>query len=86
MATDASPRCCANTINKHTVRSSPEAGSKSIMTLLEAHSSMSAKEIVRELRLTPLAATSVLRELIREGRVTKIRSRRGDPTLRYRLS
>ena len=75
------------TINKHTVRSksSPEAVSKSIVTLLEAHSAMSAKEIVRELRLTPLAATSVLHELLREGRVTKVRHR-GDPTPRYRLS
>ena len=73
------------TINKQAVRSSPEAVSKSIMNLLEAHSSMSAKEIVRELGLTPLAATSVLHELRKEGRVTKARHR-GDPNLRYRLT
>ncbi|NEG54586.1 ATP-binding protein [Bifidobacterium platyrrhinorum] len=58
--------------------------SKAILAVLERHSAMSVKEIIRELRLTPLAATSGLRELVREGRVAKVRFR-DDPTQRYRL-
>ncbi|MBW3088947.1 putative DNA binding domain-containing protein [Bifidobacterium sp. 82T24] len=74
------------TITRHrTVKhSSPTDVSKEIMTLLERHSAMSVKEIVRELRLTPLAATSGLRELVREGRVARVRFQ-DDPTQRYRL-
>ena len=45
---------------------------------------MSLKEIIRELQLTPLAATSGMRELLREGRVTRVRLD-DDPTQRYRL-
>lgn len=37
------------------------------MTVLERHSAMSVKEIMRELQLTPLAATSGMRELMKEG-------------------
>ena len=74
------------TLTRHrTVRnSSPSDVSKAIMTVLERHSAMSIKEIIRELQLTPLAATSGMRELIREGRVAKVRFQ-DDPTQRYRL-
>ncbi|PJM73034.1 dihydroorotate dehydrogenase [Bifidobacterium primatium] len=74
------------TITKHRTlkHGSPSDVSREIMTLLERHSAMSVKEIVRELRLTPLAATSGLRELVKEGRVARVRFR-DDPTQRYRL-
>ena len=74
------------TITKHrtAANSTPSDISKAIMTVLERHSAMSIKEIIRELQLTPLAATSGMRELIREGRVAKVRLQ-DDPTQRYRL-
>ncbi|PWG60799.1 ATP-binding protein [Bifidobacterium catulorum] len=74
------------TITRHRTvkRSSPSDVSKEIMTLLERHSAMSVKEIIRELQLTPLAAASGLRELVREGRVAQVRFH-DDPTQRYRL-
>lgn len=74
------------TITRHRTvkRSSPSDVSKEIMTLLERHSAMSVKEIIRELQLTPLAAASGLRELVREGRVAQVRFH-DDPTKRYRL-
>lgn len=74
------------TITKHrTIKhGSPSDVSKEIMTLLERHSAMSVKEIIRELSLTPLAATSGLRELVKEGRVATVRLQ-DDPTQRYRL-
>ncbi|KAB8293560.1 ATP-binding protein [Bifidobacterium avesanii] len=74
------------TITRHrtAAKSSPSDVSKSILTLLERHSAMSVKEIIRELQLTPLAATSGLRELLREGRVATVRFH-DDPTQRYRL-
>ena len=43
-----------------------------IITVLERHSAMSVKEIMRELQLTPLAATSGMRELMKEGRVARV--------------
>ena len=49
------------------------------MTVLERHSAMSVKEIMRELQLTPLAATSGMRELMKEGRVAESSS----PTTRH---
>ncbi|KFI87160.1 putative transcriptional regulator [Bifidobacterium reuteri DSM 23975] len=74
------------TITKHrtAANSTPSDISKAIMTVLERHSAMSIKEIIRELQLTPLAATSGMRELIRERRVAKVRLQ-DDPTQRYRL-
>ena len=45
--------------------SSPGDVVKAIMTVLERHSAMSVKEIMRELQLTPLAATSGMRELMK---------------------
>ena len=87
------PATTRNTINTFTMtitrhrtvrKSSPSDVSKDIMAVLERHSAMSVKEIVRELQLTPLAATSGIRELLREGRVAAVRLR-DDPTQRYRL-
>lgn len=74
------------TITKHrtTKKNSPIDVSKAITSLLERHCAMSIKEIVHELRLTPLAATSGMRELVKEGRVTRV-TLKDDPTLRYRL-
>ncbi|KAB7788467.1 ATP-binding protein [Bifidobacterium cebidarum] len=74
------------TITKHRTakNSTPSDISKAILTVLERHSAMSIKEIIRELQLTPLAATSGMRELIREGRVAKVKFQ-DDPTQRYRL-
>ena len=54
------------------------------MTVLERHSAMSVKEIMRELKLTPLAATSGMHELMREGRVARVKFA-DDPVQRYRL-
>ena len=88
------PATARNTIGEFTLsigkhmpreRTSPQEVSRSIMNLLELHSSMSIKEIIHELRLTPLAATAGVRELVKEGRVRKIHPR-ADSTLRYRLS
>ena len=53
--------------------SSPGDVVKAIMTVLERHSAMSVKEIMRELQLTPLAATSGMRELMKEGRVARVK-------------
>ncbi|MBT1171871.1 putative DNA binding domain-containing protein [Bifidobacterium sp. MA2] len=87
------PATTRNTINTFTMTitkrrtanlGSPADVSRAIMTVLERHSAMSIKEIIRELHLTPLAATSGMRELIREGRVTRVRFR-DDPDQRYRL-
>ena len=64
--------------------SSPGDVVKAIMTVLERHSAMSVKEIMRELQLTPLAATSGMRELMKEGRVARVRFA-DDPAQRYRL-
>ena len=50
----------------------------------ERHSAMSVKEIMRELQLTPLAATSGMRELMKEGRVARVKFA-DDPAQRYRL-
>ena len=57
---------------------------KAIMTVLERHSAMSVKEIMRELQLTPLAATSGMRELMKEGRVARVKFA-DDSVQRYRL-
>ena len=54
------------------------------LTVLERHSAMSVKEIMRELQLTPLAATSGMRELMKEGRVARVKFA-DDPAQRYRL-
>ena len=74
------------TITRHrtTKRGSTGDVSKAILDVLERHSAMSLKEILRELQLTPLAATSGMRELLKEGRVIQVRFR-DDPTQRYRL-
>jgi len=64
--------------------SSPGDVVKAIMTVLERHSAMSVKEIMRELQLTPLAATSGMRELMKEGRVARVKFA-DDPAQRYRL-
>ena len=64
--------------------SSPGDVVKAIMTVLERHSAMSVKEIMRELQLTPLAATSGMRELMEEGRVARVKFA-DDPAQRYRL-
>ena len=64
--------------------SSPGDVMRSIMTVLERHSAMSVKEIMRELKLTPLAATSGMHELMREGRVARVKFA-DDPVQRYRL-
>ena len=64
--------------------SSPGDVMRSIMTVLERHSAMSVKEIMRELKLTPLAATSDMHELMREGRVARVKFA-DDPVQRYRL-
>lgn len=64
--------------------SSPGDVVKAIMTVLERHSAMSVKEIMRELQLTPLAATSGMRELMKEGRVARVKFA-DDPVQRYRL-
>lgn len=74
------------TITRHrtTTSGNPSDIAKAITTVLERHSAMSLKEIIRELQLTPLAATSGMRELLREGRVTRVRLD-DDPTQRYRL-
>ena len=64
--------------------SSPGDVVKAIMTVLERHSAMSVKEIMRELQLTPLAATSGMRELMKEGRVAQVKFA-DDPVQRYRL-
>ena len=53
-------------------------------TVLERHSAMSVKEIMRELQLTPLAATSGMRELMKEGRVARVKFA-DDSVQRYRL-
>lgn len=45
---------------------------------------MSVKEIMRELQLTPLAATSGMRELMKEGRVARVKFA-DDSVQRYRL-
>ena len=45
---------------------------------------MSVKEIMRELHLTPLAATSGMRELMKEGRGARVKFA-DDPVQRYRL-
>ena len=45
---------------------------------------MSVKEIMRELQLTPLAATSGMRELMKEGRVVRVKFA-DDSVQRYRL-
>ncbi|MBT1182385.1 putative DNA binding domain-containing protein [Bifidobacterium sp. CP2] len=73
------------TITKHrTDTGTPSDIAKAITTVLERHSAMSVREILRELRMTPLAVTSGLRELIREGRITKVRFH-GEAIQRYRL-
>ena len=64
--------------------SSPGDVVKAIMTVLERHSAMSVKEIMRELQLTPLAATSGMRELMKEGRVARVKFA-DDSVQRYRL-
>ena len=64
--------------------SSPGDVMRSIMTVLERHSAMSVKEIMRELKLTPLAATSGMHELMRKGRVARVKFA-DDPVQRYRL-
>ena len=64
--------------------SSPGDVVKAIMTVLERHSAMSVKEIMRELQLTPLAATSGMRELMKEGRVVRVKFA-DDSVQRYRL-
>ncbi|KFI50517.1 ATP-binding protein [Bifidobacterium biavatii] len=88
------PATTVNTINTFTMTitkqrtarlGSPGDISKAITTVLERHSAMSAKEIMRELQLTPLAATAGLRELLREGRVIPVRFQE-DPAQRYRLN
>lgn len=88
------PATTVNTINTFTMTitkqrtarlGSPGDISKAITTVLERHSAMSVKEIMRELQLTPLAATTGLRELLREGRVTPVRFQ-DDPDQRYRLN
>lgn len=68
----------------HDANSSPGDVVKAIMTVLERHSAMSVKEIMRELQLTPLAATSGMRELMKEGRVARVKFA-DDPAQRYRL-
>lgn len=75
------------TITKHPIAAadSPSDVAKAITTVMERHSAMSVKEILRELRMTPLAVTSGMRELLREGRVIKVRFP-DDPTQRYRLN
>ncbi|KAB5606999.1 dihydroorotate dehydrogenase, partial [Bifidobacterium jacchi] len=74
------------TITRHRTATTgtPSDIAKAIMTVLERHSAMSIKEIIRELQMTPLAATSGMRELIREGRVALVRFQ-DDPIQRYRL-
>ena len=87
------PATTVNTINTFTMTitrhrtattGTPSDIAKAIMTVLERHSAMSIKEIIRELQMTPLAATSGMRELIREGRVALVRFQ-DDPIQRYRL-
>lgn len=46
---------------------------------------MSAKEIIRELHLTPLAVASGLREFVRAGEVAQAHPAAEDGTKRYRL-
>ncbi|KFI97350.1 ATP-binding protein [Bifidobacterium stellenboschense] len=88
------PATTRNTINTFTmtitrhrtaVAGTPSDIAKAITGVLERHSAMSIREILHELQLTPLAVTTGMRELIREGRVTKVRFR-DDPTQRYRLA
>lgn len=88
------PATTVNTINTFTMTitrhrvvtsGSPSDIAKAITAVLERHSAMSAKEIMRELQLTPLAATAGLRELLREGRVIPVRFQ-DDPAQRYRLN
>ncbi len=64
--------------------SSPGDVVKAIMTVLERHSAMSVKEIMRELQLTPLAATSGMRGAMKEGRVARVKFA-DDSVQRYRL-
>lgn len=64
---------------------SPSEVSQAILGLLERHSAMSAKEIIRELHLTPLAVASGLRELVRAGEIAQAHPAAEDGTKRYRL-
>ena len=74
------------TITRHRIATAgtPNDIAKAITAVLERHSAMSIREILRELKITPLAVTSGMRELMREGRVAEVRFR-DDPTRRYRL-
>ena len=75
------------TFTKHKLHTvdSPSEVSRAILDLLERHSAMSAKEIIRELHLTPLAVASGLRELVRAGEVAQAHPAAEDGTKRYRL-